>query len=367
MRVLAVVLSLVMAMEPLAALESRRRPLSGPVKKSPRGVLLKGGAAKKVVAAVPLEEVSQVLKLVFGAGGIYGAFLYYGSLQEDVFRYRSASGESFRQVWFLQALEALFNVCVGFLGLAVTGGSSKQLPLKLLGCTGATQVLAKYCTNAALARGVSFPVVTLAKSGKMVPVMMGSLLLGGASYSLRQYLQVIMIVGGTAVVSFSKRKGSSNDGGTTLGLAFIVASLAFDGVTGGVQKRVKMEASKRGVLPKPYDYMFWTNVYMLLTALVFAALQQELPSGIAFCTANPEILTKIVAFALCSAVGQSFIFYTIANFDPLVCTTVTTTRKIFSVLLSILLKGHTINATGWAGISMACAGILADVFSKRKH
>eukprot|EP00968_Pinguiococcus_pyrenoidosus_P029219 scaffold8416_cov267-Pinguiococcus_pyrenoidosus.AAC.3 len=43
-------------------------------------------------------------------------------------------------------------------------------------------------------------------------------------------------------------------------------------------------------------------------------------------------------FAACSAFGQSFIFYTIANFDPLVCTTVTTTRKIFSVLLSIVLK-----------------------------
>lgn len=30
------------------------------------------------------RDASQALKLLFGAGGIYAAFLYYGSLQEDV-------------------------------------------------------------------------------------------------------------------------------------------------------------------------------------------------------------------------------------------------------------------------------------------
>ena len=52
--------------------------------------------------------------------------------------------------------------------------------------------------------------------------------------------------------------------------------------------------------------------------------------------------------------------------DPLVVTTVTTTRKIFSVLLSILTKGHSLNPQGWAGIALASAGILVDAFGKRK-
>ena len=116
-----------------------------------------GGAA---VAAPPTET----LKLLFGAGGIYAAFLYYGSLQEDVFRYVSADGGKFKEVWFLQVLEAACNVAVGFAGLCVTSGT-KGLPQKLFALSGASQVLAKYCTNAALANGLSFPVATLAKSG----------------------------------------------------------------------------------------------------------------------------------------------------------------------------------------------------------
>ena len=47
-------------------------------------------------------RVGDSLKLLFGAGGIYAAFLYYGSLQEDVFRYVSEDGKRFHEVWFLQ-------------------------------------------------------------------------------------------------------------------------------------------------------------------------------------------------------------------------------------------------------------------------
>jgi hypothetical protein len=59
------------------------------------------------------------VKLIIGAGGIYAAFLYYGSLQEDVFRYVAADGTQFKQAWFLQVLEAMANVLVGFIGLQV--------------------------------------------------------------------------------------------------------------------------------------------------------------------------------------------------------------------------------------------------------
>jgi len=57
---------------------------------------------------------------------------------------------------------------------------------------------------------------------------------------------------------------------------------------------------------------------MMWTALVMALAQGELTTGFRFVSSNPVILQKIGLFALCSAMGQSFIFYTIANFEPLV-------------------------------------------------
>eukprot|EP00542_Grammatophora_oceanica_P017425 CAMPEP_0194028574 /NCGR_PEP_ID=MMETSP0009_2-20130614/2503_1 /TAXON_ID=210454 /ORGANISM="Grammatophora oceanica, Strain CCMP 410" /LENGTH=319 /DNA_ID=CAMNT_0038668001 /DNA_START=295 /DNA_END=1254 /DNA_ORIENTATION=- len=308
------------------------------------------------------------VKLLIGAGGIYAAFLYYGSLQEDVFRFQAEDGTAFKQAWFLQVLEALANVIVGFVGMQITG-PTKGIPKRMFGISGAAQVTAKACTSLALANGLSFPVATLAKSGKMAPVMAGSLLLGGATYTVREYLQVAAIIGGTAIVSLGKKKsGSSSNSG--LGVFFICMSLVLDGVTAGFQKRLKAETAKVGVKPKPYDFMFWTNLFMCLTATVIATLLGEMKTGATYCAENPEIMTKIVKFALCSAVGQSFIFYTIANFDPLVLSTVTTTRKIFSVMLSILLKGHSLSMVGWSGIALACSGILSELQAKmsgKKH
>jgi len=301
------------------------------------------------------------VKLLFGTVGIYTAFIYYGLMQEEVLTFQGEGGVKFTQGWFLQTIEALANVVVGFLGRALIGGTP-GLPLGLFAVTGATQVAAKYFTSASTMYGLAYPVATLAKSGKMVPVMAGSLLIGGATYTTREYLQVGAIVAGTGMVALAKKK--SGGGNSTLGVAFILIALALDGVTGGTQKKLTAGVKAKGLKAQPYDMMAFTNLFMLLVAAAAAGAMGEIAPGAAYLAANPAILSSVLKFAACSALGQSFIFYTIANFDPLVCTTVTTTRKIFTVLLSIFTNNHAMNAQGWAGIALASLGILAEMQAK---
>lgn len=304
-----------------------------------------------------------MLQLLIGAGGIYASFLYYGSLQEDVLTYTSPAGEKFKYSWFLQILEAAANVLLGGICCLIVEGGPRSVPQKPYGISGALQVSAKYFTTASMVAGVSFPVATLAKSSKMVPVMIGSLILGKATYSLREYAHVALIVGGTALVSTagkSKKSGSSS----MIGLLFLAAALACDGVVGGTQKGLKKALAEKGMKEKNFEMQFFTNLYMMLTAMVFTAGFGEMAPGLKFLTENPAVLNKVALFAMCSALGQAFIFYTISTFDPLVCTTVTTTRKVFSVLLSIFTKGHQLNGQGWAGIACACSGILGELEEK---
>lgn len=117
---------------------------------------------------------------------------------------------------------------------------------------------------------------TLAKSGKMAPVMAGQLLLGGATYSTREYMQVAAIIGGTAMLSLGKKKGGPSTS-TPLGIMFILLSLFMDGVTAGVQKRLKADLGKVGVKPKPYDFMFWT-VSILPFFDIHLSLESSLPT-----------------------------------------------------------------------------------------
>eukprot|EP00913_Durusdinium_trenchii_P000271 g245.t1 len=134
----------------------------------------------------------------------------------------------------------------------------------------------KYCMSASLAVGLSFPVATMAKSAKMVPVMIGSLVLGSARFSSAELGQAAAIVGASRT-----------------------------------EARCKTEKKK----VHHYDLMFWTNLYMAGASLLFALARSEMREGSRFCLQNPRLAGKILKFATCGALGQACVFYTIAHFD----------------------------------------------------
>merc|ERR1711904_56360 len=104
--------------------------------------------------------------------------------------------------------------------------------------SGVSQMLAMAASNEAL-RFVSYPTQVLGKSCKMVPVMLGGIVLGGKSYSMIKYLQVVLVTLGVCVFNFgkSKKKGGSSD--SSYGLVLTIISLLLDAVTGGLQDKVK--------------------------------------------------------------------------------------------------------------------------------
>jgi UDP-galactose transporter B1 len=295
--------------------------------------------------------------------GIWSCFVYYGSLMEDVLTFKSPHGKVFKYAWFLQVMEACSNLIFGFVCNLLFEGGPRKVPLNPYVISGAVQVSAKYCFTASMVWGVSFPVATLAKSSKMIPVMIGSLLLGKAKYSLADFGRVAIIVAGTAVVSIADKakKGQSS---SLVGLFFLIGSLTCDGIVGGTQKRLKVALADLQLKEKNFEMQFMTNLFMMLTAIVFALLMGEMGPGCAFLVEYPAIFSKILQFVICSALGQGFIFFAISTFDPLVCSTITTTRKVFSVLFSIFTKGHRLNTEGWCGLALACGGILGELAAK---
>lgn len=302
------------------------------------------------------------LKLLRGGAGIYFFFIWYGRLQEQIFKYKSPSGAKFTSVWFLQFLDALANVAVGALGRCLEG--STPLPQAFLLCCGFGQVLSKYSTSASLSVGLSFSVATMAKSAKMVPVMIGSLLLGSITFSSTQICQAAAIVLGTGIVSFAEGRNKKSGESTKLGLFFIMSSLFCDGIVSGLQQRLKDRCKAEKTKVRSYDLMFWTNLYMAVASLLFAVARSEMREGARFCLQNPLLARKILKFALCGALGQACIFYTIANFDSVVCSALTSTRKLLSVMISVL-EGEGLPYFGWVGVVIASVGITGEIGSDR--
>ena len=87
--------------------------------------------------------------------------------------------------------------------------------------------------------------------------------------------------------------------------------------------------------------------------------------GAAFCVKNPDCMWAIVVYSLASAVGQNFIYYTITQFNPLILTTVTTTRKIFTTLYSVFRNpANHLSGMQWGGCGMVFVGLLCEVVEK---
>jgi UDP-galactose transporter B1 len=305
--------------------------------------------------------------MLIGFVGIYFFFLLYGIANERVVKQGG-----FKQTWMLGCIEAFANVIFGAIAMNFAGSFgpifSFEAQYKYLAPSGFAQVLAKYLTNASMAAGVSFPVATCAKSAKMVPALIGSIFALGFAEGIkkvakpRPWIQTALVVGGTCVLSLAESAAKKGKGGgdSTQGLVFLVCALACDGAVSFCQ-----EKQRHGMKVKNnFAMQFLTNLYMCATAAVFMVAFGEVQPGIDFLKNNPDVLMNLLGFAITSACGQGVIFYVVANLGPAFNSCVTTSRKVFSVLLSVFMSGKALSGQGWGGISMVAIGVFGEVEEK---
>ena len=322
-------------------------------------------SARPLVRSAPMVVLPRSLQLAIGCGGIFFSFSYFAVLQEDVYK-KEYGGEHFKYTFLALVAERGVNAAIGLLGMMVFGGSGLSIPHRDIFTSGISQMLAMAGSNEAL-RYVSYPTQVLGKSCKMVPVMLGGIVLGGKTYAFFQYVQVALITIGVTIFNFfGKKKKAGND--SALGLALIGFSLVMDAVTGGLQDKVKKRTKElnpgAGEKPVPtmHESMFWTNFSGVMVAFGLAVVTGHLTNGVAFCMRNPEVLRALIVYSLASAVGQNFIYYVITQFDPLVLTTVTTTRKIFTTVYSVFRNpANRLATVQWGGCALVFIGMLLEI------
>merc|ERR1719414_1790436 len=161
-----------------------------------------------------------------------------------------------------------------------------------------------------------------------------------------------------------KANASKSDTAGILGMGeiLLLVSLTCDGVTGAVQERMKSEhQTKSGHMMRSMNK--W-SVFFLAVALTATG---ELWDFLGFVSRHPPVLWQIGLFSVASALGQYFIFMCVSEFGPLPCSIVTTTRKFFTVLGSVILFGNTLMPHQWAGAVLVFTGIFLDgAFGKQK-
>ena len=70
---------------------------------------------------------------------------------------------------------------------------------------------------------------------------------------------------------------------------------------------------------------------------------------------------------LAGAIGQLFIFLTLSLYGSLTLVTITVTRKMMTMLLSVFLFGHNLSLGQWAAVVLVFAAICVEAEFKRRE
>ncbi|RPD62477.1 UAA transporter [Lentinus tigrinus ALCF2SS1-7] len=234
---------------------------------------------------------------------------------------------------------------------------------------------------------ITYPAMVLGKSCKLVPVMIMNVLLYRRKFARHKYLVVAMVtLGITMFMGFGKEKpgkskSSKNGGGELsaytqlIGITYLLINLAIDGATNSTQDEIFARYRVSG-----QQMMFWINAFCTaLTTLISvlplpyipvlhpsAAGTTELQGALEFIRTHPSVVVPLAQFALTGALGQLFIFETLQHFGSLTLVTITLTRKLFTMLLSVVVYNHTLTPGQWLGAAVVFAGISVEAWVKRK-
>jgi UDP-galactose transporter B1 len=294
------------------------------------------------------------------AVGIFSFYFLFGILQERITR--GKYGEEEERFTFSLAL--VFCLCIGnylyakiMAGFSTSSGQDST-PMTYYALSAFTYLTAMVSSNKALL-WVNYPTQVIGKSCKPIPVMLLGVLFGGKKYPLLKYLPVLLIVSGVALFMYKPKSGASDNVNSNLigsGELLLMLSLLCDGLTGAVQERMKSEHQTKSA-PMMINMNFWSVIF-LGTALV---LTGELWEFYQFSfIKHPGILLEIPLLALASALGQYFIFMCVSDFGPLPCSIITTTRKFFTVLFSVIIFGTILAGHQWIGVVLVFSGLFLD-------
>lgn len=312
------------------------------------------------------------IKFLTYALGIGLSYLYFGIVQEKITRTKHEPGaETFTCTMTLVLLQCLVNTLFAKLMLIYIFKADKdRTKTSYYGVCSLTYLTAMVSSNMAL-RHVNYPTQVVGKSCKPIPIMVLGVLIGRKRYTMKKYLFISMIVAGVALFMLKKNPTSVPDSlsSTTIfstitsigiGEMLLILSLSMDGLTGAVQERMKSDhQTKSGHMM--YKMNLWSTFYLLLATVATG----ELGRFYEFIGRHPSIIYDICLFSSLSAIGQLFIFLTVSEFGPLPCSIITTTRKFFTVLISVFLFGNKLTTTQWMGTSLVFTGLALDaIFGK---
>jgi len=209
------------------------------------------------------EFFKQAFKFLCCFCGLQASYLTWGYMQELIMTTNFVPTERVPDGKFPSAAFCVFSnrflaVIVALIAVRIKHGAFfeyNKAPLWAFTPCALSNTMSSWSQYASL-KYVSFPVQTVFKSSKIIPVMIMGKVLKGTVYPCSQYVEAFLITLGVAIFSVLSKEGDSGESTKLVGWLFLVSYITSDSFTAQWQDKVYTKYGRENV--DPYQMMLGT-------------------------------------------------------------------------------------------------------------
>lgn len=228
----------------------------------------------------------------------------------------------------------------------------------LVGFTSAATMVFSNCSLSYL----NYPTQMMFKSCKLIPVMIGGIIVQSKRYHTLDYASVLLMTLG--LIWFTKVDKTLNTEFNMLGIFYICSALVFDAFLGNFQEKILRQYRMSQAELTTYSYTF--GAWALFVCV--SADGSIIDGYRALRDAAPLSIKLVIALTFLGFLGINLVLALIRRNGALVSVTVTTLRKVISTVISFLTFTKPFSVEYLYAGAVLLSGVSLNIYSKnRKH
>jgi len=302
------------------------------------------------------------LEMAVSMLGIYIFFLPFGISQELIYVNPDMMKSTFDVTLFLALAVTMTNAVIAFIAWCIFGRehSLNYLDFDLTSWAGVASGLHMIALFEAL-KYLVYPTALLALACRLIPLSNLTSVRRGHFIGLLDCVFATLVGAGLLVMRSNEGLLTWGDGrDAKYGTMLLMVAMLLQAMA-----EVQLDELKAKKPENMQVQAFYMATWRLITvAVAFILNGANTNGGLLLCKRNPQLHGPLAILCFCFGIGQLFENYCCWHFSSVVACGISSSRKLVSVVLSVLLFGYDVTRAQFFGGLLMFAGVAGELFRR---
>ncbi|XP_034831489.1 adenosine 3'-phospho 5'-phosphosulfate transporter 2 [Maniola hyperantus] len=309
------------------------------------------------ILCLDITSFSPLLQFAVCSVFVFICYLAYGYFLELIFSVPEVKPVSL----YITLIQFLITMSLSYVESLIRNPIKRKVPIRTYAILAALTLGTMAFSNLALSY-LNYPTQLIFKSCKLIPVMIGSIIILGKRYGFLDYVAAVIMCIGLTMFTLADSKTSPNF--DIIGVIVISLALLCDAIIGNVQEKAMKQFQATN-----NEVVFYSYAIACVYLVIITGFSGILTDGFTYCAQNAATMyTNIFLLSVSGYLGLQAVLTLVRLCGATVAVTVTTMRKALSIVISFLLFSKPfVFQYAWSGMLVALAIYLNHYSKKNPH